>query len=108
MSIWSISQNRNISNIIFKIEFKECSHVHSTPQTLSTVTVSNVGANGLIHINGRLIAPTLLIHNQVEMVYTHPSFYFESQQRIVNSQHNLLDLSSLCNITAKFTDALKF
>lgn len=45
-----------------KTEFKECSHVHSIPQTPSTVSVSNVDANRLIHINGRLIAPTLVIH----------------------------------------------
>ena len=61
MSIWSSSQNRNISNIIFKREFKECSHVHSVSEPPSTDIVSNVGTNGLIHINGTLIA-LIVIH----------------------------------------------
>lgn len=59
MSVWSISQNRDIT---FKREFQEASHVHVTLQSPFTDTLSNLGGSLLIHINDMPVALTV-IHN---------------------------------------------
>lgn len=59
MSVWPISQNRDIT---FKREFQEASHVHVTLQSPFTDTLSNLGGSLLIHINDMPVALTV-IHN---------------------------------------------
>lgn len=79
------SHRRNISNIIFKREFKELSHAHSIPQTYPTDTLSNMGTYLLIHIHD---VPTalMIIPNSGED-YLH----MVSQRTVASGQHDALD-----------------
>lgn len=69
MSVWSVSQNRNIT---FKRGFQEATHVHFTPQRPVTDTLSILGGIPLIHINDMPVTLRSFII-QVVIVYIHPS-----------------------------------